>query len=285
MYKVDNAIILAAGTSSRFAPLSYERHKALTVVRGEVLIERQIRQLIQKDIREIYVITGYKAEQFEYLKEKFGVELIYNPYYLNRNNNSSIYVAKDYIKNSYICSADNYFIENPFEKEVDFSYYAVVYSKEMTDEWCISTDNDGYINSVSIGGSDSWYMYGQVFWDNKFSKKFLDILESVYKKEETYGKLWEEIFIAHLDTLKMRIKKYPNNFIFEFDTLDELRKFDVSYINNTRSSIIKKIAEIYRCNEAEIVDINSYYGNNYEAIGITFNIKGKRNSYIYDEKL
>lgn len=285
MYKVDNAIILAAGTSSRFAPLSYERHKALTVVRGEVLIERQIRQLIQKDIREIYVITGYKAEQFEYLKEKFGVELIYNPYYLNRNNNSSIYVAKDYIKNSYICSADNYFIENPFEKEVDFSYYAVVYSKEMTDEWCISTDNDGYINSVSIGGSDSWYMYGQVFWDNKFSKKFLDILESVYKKEETYGKLWEEIFIAHLDTLKMRIKKYPNNFIFEFDTLDELRKFDVSYINNTRSSIIKKIAEIYRCNEAEIVDINSYYGNNYEAIGITFNIKGKRYSYIYDEKL
>lgn len=27
-----NAIIMAAGTSSRFAPLSYEKHKALTVV-------------------------------------------------------------------------------------------------------------------------------------------------------------------------------------------------------------------------------------------------------------
>ena len=41
---VDNAVIMAAGTSSRFAPLSYERHKGLTEVRGEVLIERQIRQ-------------------------------------------------------------------------------------------------------------------------------------------------------------------------------------------------------------------------------------------------
>ena len=32
--KVDNAIIMAAGTSSRFAPLSYESHKAMTVVKG-----------------------------------------------------------------------------------------------------------------------------------------------------------------------------------------------------------------------------------------------------------
>ena len=39
--KVDNAIIMAAGTSSRFAPLSFERPKALIEVRGEILIERQ----------------------------------------------------------------------------------------------------------------------------------------------------------------------------------------------------------------------------------------------------
>ena len=42
-YKVDNAIILAAGMSTRFVPISYEFPKGLTVVKGEVLIERQIR--------------------------------------------------------------------------------------------------------------------------------------------------------------------------------------------------------------------------------------------------
>ena len=46
MYNVDNAIIMAAGVSSRFAPLSYEKPKALITVNGEVLIERQIRQLL-----------------------------------------------------------------------------------------------------------------------------------------------------------------------------------------------------------------------------------------------
>ena len=94
--KVDNAIIMAAGTSSRFAPLSYERPKALIEVKGEILIERQIRQLKEAGINEIIIVTGYKSEQFNYLEKKFGVKLIYNPYYLTRNNNSSIYVVKDY---------------------------------------------------------------------------------------------------------------------------------------------------------------------------------------------
>ena len=44
-YKVDNAIILAAGLSTRFAPFSYEMPKGLMTCRGEVLVERQIEQL------------------------------------------------------------------------------------------------------------------------------------------------------------------------------------------------------------------------------------------------
>ena len=122
--KVENAIIMAAGTSSRFAPLSYEKHKALTVVRGEVLIERQIKQLQSAGISDIYIVTGYKAEQFEYLSSIFDVKFIYNPEYLVRNNNGSIWAARDVLNNSYVCSADNYFTKNPFELNVDDAYYA-----------------------------------------------------------------------------------------------------------------------------------------------------------------
>ena len=94
MPKVDNAVIMAAGTSSRFAPLSYEIPKALIPVKGEVLIERQICQLQEAGVPEIYIVTGYKAEMFAYLEEKCGVHLIHNPDYLTRNNNASIKGAK-----------------------------------------------------------------------------------------------------------------------------------------------------------------------------------------------
>ncbi len=84
--KVQNAVIMAAGASSRFAPLSYETHKALTVVKGEVMIERQIQQLQEANVPEIFVVTGYKAEQFSSLADKYGVKLVPNPDYLTRNN-------------------------------------------------------------------------------------------------------------------------------------------------------------------------------------------------------
>jgi len=145
MYKVDNAIIMAAGVSSRFAPLSYERPKTFTEVKGEILIERQIKQLQTAGISDIYVIVGYKAEQFEYLIEKFGVHIILNSEYMIRNNHSSIFAARSIIKNTYICSADNYFQINPFEKEVDDSYYAAVYAEGETNEWCMQEDDDGYM--------------------------------------------------------------------------------------------------------------------------------------------
>ena len=44
-YRVDGAVILAAGFGSRFVPLTFETPKGLLEVFGERMIERQIRQL------------------------------------------------------------------------------------------------------------------------------------------------------------------------------------------------------------------------------------------------
>lgn len=282
--KVDNAVIIAAGTSSRFAPLSYERHKAFTVVKGDVLIERQIEQLQQAGVPEVYIVTGYKAEQFNYLMEKYGVKLIYNPDYLERNNNGSIWVAREVLGNSYICSSDNYFSENPFESEVDEAYYAAEYADGYTPEWCMTEDENGFINSVTIGGSDAWYMLGHVFWSCEFSKKFLSILEREFHWEETRDKLWEKIYMAHLDVLKMRIRKYAPGVIYEFDTLDELREFDESYVMNSRSELIKKAALEIGVTEDKIIHISSLKGETAMAVGFEFDCGTDHYSCRYSDK-
>lgn len=126
MIKVDNAIIMAAGMSTRFVPLSIDKPKALIKVKNEVLIERMIKQLREKNIQEIIIVTGYKSETLEYLKEKFNVILIHNPEYNTRNNHASLYYAQDYLKNSYICSADNYYPHNVFNYEETASYYLIL---------------------------------------------------------------------------------------------------------------------------------------------------------------
>ena len=280
-YPVDNAVIMAAGTSSRFAPLSYERPKALIEVRGEVLIERQIRQLRQAGIGEIAVVTGYKAEQFAYLKDKLGVQLIHNPDYLTRNNNSSIRAARSLIRNTYVCSSDNYFTANPFEPVVEDAYYAAVYARGETKEWCMTEDDRGYIDSVTVGGRDAWYMLGHTFWSEPFSRRFLDILDRIYDLPGTAGLLWESIFMAHLDELKMRIRRYGADEIFEFDTLDELRAFDSSYIADTRSPILREVAQRLGVPEAEITDVCAFKAADTQAAGFRFDAGGRRYQYTY----
>ncbi len=282
--KVDNALIMAAGASSRFAPLSYEKPKALIDVRGEILIERQIRQLLAAGISDIYIAVGYKAEQFEYLTGKYGVHLIRNREYLTRNNNSSIWAAKDILKNTYICSADNYFTENPFEAEVDHAYYAAVYVSGQTNEWCMHEDEEGFVDSVVVGGKDSWVMLGQSFWDEAFSREFLDVLQKEYQDPETAGKLWETIYIEHLADLKLKIRKYDADRIFEFDTLDELREFDKSYRTDTRSLILKNIASELGVGEECLVHLCTLKDHTAEAIGFTFDCGNRQYRYFYDQK-
>ena len=255
MHKVDNAVIMAAGTSSRFAPLSYEMPKALIEVKGEILIERQIRQLLSAGIADIYVVVGYKGEMFEYLSEKFGVHIVHNPDYNKRNNNASIYAVKDILRNTYICSADNYFSENPFESEVEACYYSAVYADGYTKEWCMECDPDGRITDVRIGGENAWYMLGHTFWDECFSRKFVRILLDEYDNAECADKLWESIYIEHIDELDMKIRKYDGSVIFEFDTLDELREFDGSYISDTRSEIIKSISDELGVEQSDIKEV------------------------------
>ena len=92
-YKVDNAIIMATGFSARCMPLSKVMPKGLFLVKGESLMEREIRQLIDAGIREIIVVTGYLHEKFDFLADKYGVKLIYNEDYDKYNNMSSLYAA------------------------------------------------------------------------------------------------------------------------------------------------------------------------------------------------
>lgn len=254
-YQVDNAIIMAAGLSSRFAPISYEQPKGLLRVRGEVLIERQIKQLKEAGISDIVVVVGYKKEQFFYLEEKFGVHIVVNPLFASHNNNSTLYYVRQMLANSFICSSDNYFVENPFERFVYGAYYAAQYADGETSEWCMKMGARDRIVEVREGGQDSWFMVGHAYFDREFSLKFVEILEEEFDKPKTANKLWEELYAEHVDELCMSVRKYPENVIYEFDFLDELREFDPLFLENLDSSVFDNIVAVLGCEKSEIRDV------------------------------
>ena len=254
-YAVDNAVILAAGLSSRFAPISYERPKGLLKVRGEVLIERQIEQLQAAGVNDIVVVVGYKKESFYYLEDKYGVGIVVNRAYAERNNNSSLMLVREVLGNTYICSSDNYFEENPFESHVWKAYYSAEYAEGPTKEWCLEVGAHGRVTGVKVGGSDAWYMIGHAYFDRAFSARFREVLEAEYDLPQTRDKLWEDLYAEHVGEFDMRIRKYDPPIIREFDSLDELRDFDPMFLENLDSEIFDNIVAVLGCDKSEIHDV------------------------------
>lgn len=254
-YKVENAVIMAAGLSSRFAPISYEKPKGLLKVRGDVLIERQIRQLQEAGITDITVVVGYKKEHFFYLEREYGVTIVVNEEYASRNNNSSLMKVRHKLGNTFVCSSDDYFTENPFEPYVYKAYYASVFVEGPTKEWCIHAGTGDRIESVTVGGCDSQIMLGHVYFDRAFSQAFVRILEAEYDLPVAADKLWEEIYVDHIKELDMVVRPYEDGVIHEFDSLDELREFDPYFLNNVDSEVFENIVAVLGCDKNDIHDV------------------------------
>ena len=251
-YAVDNAVIMAAGLSSRFAPISYELPKGLLRARGEVLIERQICQLMEAGVTDITVVVGYKKEYFFYLRSKYGVTIVVNPTYATRNNNGTLWLVRDRLANTYVCSSDDYFTQNPFERYVYGAYYACERVQGHTDEWCVSTGAGGRITGISVGGTNALVMLGHAYFDRAFSKGFVRALEQDYNRPETADKLWEGVYADHLRELSMAAREYPAGVINEFDSLDQLRSFDPRFMENVDSRIFDNIVSILHCDKDDI---------------------------------
>ena len=239
-HRVDNAVIMAAGLSKRFAPVSAYCPKGLTLVKGEILIERQIRQLQEAGITDIYVVVGYKKELFYYLRDMYDVTIVKNDQYNAKDNPESLYLVKDILRNTYICSVDNYYPANPFRLYEYKGYYSSIHVEGETNEWCIETDLRGRIHKVSIGGHDADIMLGHVYFDAAFSTQFVSLLEQLDDDSDYWHHVWEYLYIHHLDTLNLEIRKFDQYEILEFDSVDEAVAFDSEFLQYNREECLRR---------------------------------------------
>lgn len=229
-YRVKNAVLMAAGYGSRLGPITEQIPKGLLRIRGEVLVERQIEQLVEAGVADIFLVTGYRSEQFAYLGTHPHVHIVENPDYHRYNNTSSLYRVLDELDNTYICSADNYFTKNVFAPYVYRSYYAATYGDEPTEEYYLSVDADDRITGVQIGGARGWYMMGHVYFTRAFSEKFRTLLRHAYEIDAAVREmLWEQFYMQHLNELILYRKCYPQGIIYEFDTLSDILVFDPKF--------------------------------------------------------
>ncbi len=257
-YKVDNAVILAAGSATRFIPLSLEQPKGLYEVKGEKLIERLIQQLIAAGVRDITVVVGYKKEMFAFLRDKYEVKFIFNPLYNMKNNIESLYLARNELRNSYICTCDSYFVENPFNQYEYESFYAGYSTENQENEMYAHICDDGRIFKMEKSLNGGLMLLGHSYWQTEFSEGFIKLAEDDRTVGEYNDKFWEWLVKDNLDVLPpFFFKEYKSKAIFEFDYFEQLRQFDNDYVGHTHSEIIRNIKLVFRCDEEDIIEFRT----------------------------
>ncbi len=232
MYKVERAIIMAAGIGKRMQPVTLQTPKPLVKVQGVRMIDTVIRGLHQNGITEIYIVTGYLKEQFQILEKEYpGVKLIENPYYDSCNNISSLYMAREHIENVIILDGDQ-MIYNPDILRPDFerSGYNCIWTDEETEEWVLTVKDEVVTSCSRTGGEQGWQLYSISRWSKEDGEKLKKHLEVEFEEKKNTQIYWDDVaMFCYPQEYELGIMEMKSGDIVEIDNLEELAAIDKTY--------------------------------------------------------
>ncbi len=240
------AVILAAGFEMWISPVNRDKPRALSVVYGEPLIERLIKQLQAVNIKEIRIVVGFAKEQFEYLIDKYGVELVVNDRYAVTNNLHSMALVKEKLENCYVCPGDVRCRENPFSKRELYSWYMV--SKKESPESSVRVNRKNELAVVcppTLGNE----MLGISYISAQDSQSIAQRLAVMDMDRRYSGAFWEE-------TLYDGDKFLIGPKVVSPEDVIEIRSFEMlKELNSPNEVSLKEPAAVLKVSESEITGL------------------------------
>lgn len=246
-----NAVILAAGIGMRMVPINTLTPKALLFVQGETLIERIIKQLHEVNIRDITVVVGFMKERLEYLIDEYGVKLIVNTEYAEKNNLLSLSLAADCLSNTYIVPCDLWFAQNPFRKHELYSWYMVSDQMQMESEVRINRRME------LVSATEKEYgnaMVGLSYVLEKDAAVLRCRLQQMRKNPLFIGAFWEAALYNH-GKMNIGARLVSSKSYAEINTYEQLREID-DHSDDLKSDAMEVIANVLSCAQEEITEIS-----------------------------
>ena len=245
-----NAIILAAGFGMRMVPINTETPKGLLEIKGERLIERTIRQLHEVGITEIYVIVGFMKEQYEYLIDEYGVDLIVAPDYAAKNNLHSLKTATDHLSNSYIIPCDIWCEKNPYSRNELYSWYMVSDLVDDDSTVRVNRKQELVVQKEQAGGNA---MIGICYLLETEAEIVRERLEELGRDSRYDGAFWEET-LYRKDRMIVTARVVHAADAVEINTYEQLREID-SDSSQLQTDAIQVICEALGAQQNEVTNI------------------------------
>jgi len=187
------AILISAGKGERLYPLTKNTPKSLLEVgNGFTLLETQLHSLSENNIKDIVIITGFKAEQIEAkikdYQKNLNITTVFNPFFDISNNLLSVWMARHHMNSDFISiNGDDLFspevIANLLKSDHDVTM-VIDEKREYDDDDMKVIHKNGEIVEVSKkidpikANGES---IGMIKFSNKGPKIFTDMLEGMVR--------------------------------------------------------------------------------------------------------
>lgn len=249
--KPKNAIILAAGFGMRMVPINTEVPKGLLEIHGETLIERLINQLHEVGIFNIDIVVGFLKEKYEYLIDKYGVNLVYNPNYAIKNNIHSLKLVIDKISNTYILPCDIWAEHNPFSNQELYSWYSI--SDLVDDDSNVRLNRQKELIPIAEGRGGN-AMIGITYLLEEQASVVRDNINNLCKDKEHDNSFWEVALFHAGQKMTIYARVHPFDKVVEITTYEQLRELDDNS-NSLDTNIMSLISKVMDVEIKEIQDI------------------------------
>ena len=229
-FRVKRAVFIAAGFGSRLAPVTLNTPKPLVRVHGVRMIDTLIDAVLAAGIKEIHIVRGYLAEQFDQLLYKYPmIRFVENPDYNESNNISSALRVANLFENAYVFEAD-LVLKNPgLIKKYQYTSNYLGCPVKRTDDWCLIARN-GVIKKTQVGGTDCYRWIGVSYWSREDGKKLKKHIPAVYRQPGGKERLWDMVPLEYFkNEYRVEVRACAEDDIMEIDSMQELQDIDPAY--------------------------------------------------------
>ncbi|MFC1727638.1 sugar phosphate nucleotidyltransferase [Patescibacteria group bacterium] len=225
------AIILASGLATRLKPLSDSEPKPLTEIGNETILSRILNSLIKNNVKEVVITTGYLEEKIKkYVSKKFPqikVEFVFNPRFKETNYIYSMWLAKEYLKNTDVLylHGDSFYDSSLIKKLIDFPHSGALIKRNLVSQKDFNAlVKDGLITKIGVkvfGKGANFCLPVYKFLEKDWQMWMEKIDGFVEKKEVScYA---EDALNMVFDQLKFYPVYYDKEYGMEIDDLEDLK--------------------------------------------------------------
>ncbi|MES2223535.1 MAG: phosphocholine cytidylyltransferase family protein [Patescibacteria group bacterium] len=192
------AIILAGGQATRLRPITHNLPKCLLKIGKKTIIDFQIETLQKNNIKDIIIVTGFKAELLKehiitnYSQTDITFTFVFNEKYETTHAAHSLWSARDYLTDTtiYLNSdliCDPMIIKSVIENKND-SVTAIQQNDWDEEEVNVITDEN--MNVVEIGKLipeklSKGEFIGATKLSSSFLNKLIEVLNDMVQKNDT----------------------------------------------------------------------------------------------------